>query len=209
MRRNAFTLLEVLMVVLIAGITAAIVTVNLPGDGSLAARAREEAGRLVMTMEEMSDRAAMEGRLIGLKVTETGCRFLYLSPRGNKKTASRSIEQQMFETYWDKLSWIDYRPGDEDTATEFDEGITAELRVGGLRVETKDETLEAVDFDSRERDAVLREQPQVLFYPTGEATPFRLRLIPGKEDDKDDPIVIIGAETGRFRLFDPEKDKLR
>ena len=65
-----------------------------------------------------------------------------------------------------------------------------------------------VDFDKQARDVEKRNWPQILFYPTGEVTPFRLRLIPEEGDDKNNPIMIIATETGRFRLFDSEKDRL-
>ena len=196
------------MVILLIGISASLISLTVPTDDSLSGIAVSQAEKLVYVMEEISDRASMEGRVLGLKVSKNGYKFLYLSPNGKKKVQSDSLEQQHFLTYWDTLSWVPYSIEGIDTDVTFEEGITATLKVGGMKVETKDESLDEVDFDKQEREASSRDLPQVLFYPTGEVTPFRLRFIPENEDDANNPIMIIGTETGRFRLFDAEKDKL-
>ncbi|SFP12349.1 type II secretion system protein H [Ruminobacter amylophilus] len=208
MKNNGFTLIEILMVILIMGISASVVSMTLPGDDSLAGSASEQADKLLLIMEEISDRASMEGRIIGLWVKPDGYTFLYQTPNGNKKLTNLSVEQQMFLSYWDQLTWSPYNVEGIATDVTFDEGIKAELKVGGMKVETKDETLDEVDFDKQARDVEKRNWPQILFYPTGEVTPFRLRLIPEEGDDKNNPIMIIATETGRFRLFDSEKDRL-
>lgn len=208
MKNNGFTLIEILMVILIMGISASVVSMTLPGDDSLAGSASEQADKLLLIMEEISDRASMEGRIIGLRVKPDGYTFLYQTPNGNKKLTNLSVEQQMFLSYWDQLTWGPYNVEGIATDVTFDEGIKAELKVGGMKVETKDETLDEVDFDKQARDVEKRNWPQILFYPTGEVTPFRLRLIPEEGDDKNNPIMIIATETGRFRLFDSEKDRL-
>ncbi len=206
--KKGFTLIEILMVILIMGISASVISMTLPSDGSLAGTASEQADRLILIMEEISDRASMEGRIIGLHVEAGGYRFLYQTTNPQKKFDGMSVEQLMFLTRWEQLGWTPYQVDGVATEMTFDEGIKAELRVGGMKVETKDETLDIVDFDKQARDAERKDWPQVLFYPTGEVTPFRLRLIPEEGDDKNNPIMIIATETGRFRLFDPEKDRL-
>lgn len=74
--KKGFTLIEILMVILIMGISASVISMTLPSDGSLAGTASEQADRLILIMEEISDRASMEGRIIGLHVEAGGYRFL-------------------------------------------------------------------------------------------------------------------------------------
>jgi general secretion pathway protein H len=116
-------------------------------------------------------------------------------------------------TYWDQLSWVQYDAEDVAVKKDFDEGVTVTLEVGGLAVETADSLaenkLESVDFKADARDVKKRELPQILFYPTGEVTPFRLNfLVTDGSVDPHSPVMIIGEELGNFRRFDPETDRL-
>ena len=119
------------MVILLIGISASLISLTVPTDDSLSGIAVSQAEKLVYVMEEISDRASMEGRVLGLKVSKNGYKFLYLSPNGKKKVQSDSLEQQLFLTYWDTLSWVPYSIEGIDTDVTFEEGITATLKVGG------------------------------------------------------------------------------
>ncbi|WP_406547513.1 type II secretion system minor pseudopilin GspH [Succinimonas sp.] len=210
---GGFTLLEVLMVLLIMGLMVSVATSALPGGGTLEGTADEQADKLILIMEEISDRAAMEGRIIGLHVNPTGYSFMMQVRTNARKTSNLSLKDELMRTYWDQLSWVQYDAEDVAVKKDFDEGVTVALEVGGLAVETADSLaeskLESVDFKADARDVKKRELPQILFYPTGEVTPFRLNfLVTDGSVDPHSPVMIIGEELGNFRRFDPETDRL-
>ena len=120
--KKGFTLIEILMVILIMGISASVISMTLPSDGSLAGTASEQADRLILIMEEISDRASMEGRIIGLHVEAGGYRFLYQTPNPQKKFDGMSVEQLMFLTRWEQLGWTPYQVDGVATEMTFDEG---------------------------------------------------------------------------------------
>ncbi len=210
---GGFTLLEVLMVLLIMGLMVSVATTALPGGGTLEGTADEQADKLILIMEEISDRAAMEGRIIGLHVYPTGYSFMMQVRTNARQTSNLSLKDELMRTYWDQLSWVQYDAEDVAVKKDFDEGVTVALEVGGLAVETADSLaenkLESVDFKADARDVKRRELPQILFYPTGEVTPFRLNfLVTDGSADPHSPVMIIGEELGNFRRFDPETDRL-
>lgn len=175
--------------------------------------ADEQADKLILIMEEISDRAAMEGRIIGLHVNPTGYSFMMQVRTNVRQTSNLSLKDELMRTYWDQLSWVQYDAEDVAVKKDFDEGVTVALEVGGLAVETADSLaenkLESVDFKADARDVKKRELPQILFYPTGEVTPFRLNfLVADGSVDPHSPVMIIGEELGNFRRFDPETDRL-
>ena len=210
---GGFTLLEVLMVLLIMGLMVSVATTALPGGGTLEGTADEQADKLILIMEEISDRAAMEGRIIGLHVNPSGYSFMMQVRNNARQTSNLSLKDELMRTYWDQLSWVQYDAEDVAVKKDFDEGVTVTLEVGGLAVETADSLaenkLESVDFKADARDVKKRELPQILFYPTGEVTPFRLYfLVTDGSVDPHSPVMIIGEELGNFRRFDPETDRL-
>ena len=210
---GGFTLLEVLMVLLIMGLMVSVATSALPGGGTLEGTADEQADKLILIMEEISDRAAMEGRIIGLHVNPSGYSFMMQVRNNARQTSNLSLKDELMRTYWDQLSWVQYDAEDVAVKKDFDEGVTVTLEVGGLAVETADSLaenkLESVDFKADARDVKKRELPQILFYPTGEVTPFRLNfLVTDGSVDPHSPVMIIGEELGNFRRFDPETDRL-
>ena len=210
---GGFTLLEVLMVLLIMGLMVSVATTALPGGGTLEGTADEQADKLILIMEEISDRAAMEGRIIGLHVNPSGYSFMMQVRNNARQTSNLSLKDELMRTYWDQLSWVQYDAEDVAVKKDFDEGVTVTLEVGGLAVETADSLaenkLESVDFKADARDVKKRELPQILFYPTGEVTPFRINfLVTDGSVDPHSPVMIIGEELGNFRRFDPETDRL-
>ena len=163
---GGFTLLEVLMVLLIMGLMVSVATSALPGGGTLEGTADEQADKLILIMEEISDRAAMEGRIIGLHVSEHGYSFMIQARTSSGQPGNLSLKDELMRTYWDQLSWVQYDAEDVAVKRDFDEGVSVSLDVGGLAVETADsmaETkLETVDFRADARDVQKRDLPQIL-----------------------------------------------
>lgn len=76
---RAFTLIEVLVVVVIVGIVSAVVLLStglLEDDRNV----REEARRIASLLELAADESLLQGRDLGLEVTQTGYRFVEFDP---------------------------------------------------------------------------------------------------------------------------------
>lgn len=208
-RNHGFTLIEILLVVFIMGLSASLVSLSLPPSPTLEGDANEQAERLMFIMQEISDRASMEGRVIGLRLEPDGYTFLKRVRSPAKTVKSSSLETELRKTYWDEMVWTEYTYEELATSKKFGEEITVSLEVGGLSIEEhKDDSLDAVDFDRDRHNANAQLMPQILFYPTGEVTPFRILFKTDGKYDKNAPVMLIGSELGNFHLFDPEKDKL-
>lgn len=157
---RGFTLLELLVVLFIIGITLGFATLTISGDDG-ADRLEREAERLEALMEMASEEAVLFGVEIGLDLTQEGYRFLRLDRDG-----WRPVEG----------STTPLRP------RELPEGM--ELRL----LQSEDEDNERArplaprgrpsGDDDEEDDADERSgpRPQVLFLSSGELTPFELQL---------------------------------
>ena len=208
--QQGFTLIELLVVVFIMGMAVSVVSLALPPSSSLDGDPQEQADRLRYIMEEIADRASMEGRIIGLRIDENSYKFMIQQHARTKVVdGAKSIEQEIKITDWDMQEWVVYQREDIATEKEFSEDVYVTLEVGGLSIVTNEEGYTDYDFSKESYKAESeRKAPQIYFYPTGEVTPFRIRLNIKDVDTKDDPIMIIGSELGKFRLFDPQIDKL-
>jgi general secretion pathway protein H len=76
-RRQGFTLLEVLMVVLLVGILGSVVMLSIDTGGP-GRYLREEADRLSTLIEQAANEAVMQNQEYGLRLEEGGYRFLCL-----------------------------------------------------------------------------------------------------------------------------------
>ncbi|MEE1339922.1 MAG: type II secretion system minor pseudopilin GspH [Succinivibrionaceae bacterium] len=210
MRRieSGFTLIEILMVIFLMGMVTSMVSLALPPSTSLEGDPYEQAERLNYIMDEIADRASMEGRIIGLRVEENGYEFMVQSQTSTRTvSAPKTLEEEFMVTDWDRLGWVTYDREDIATKKNFSDEVFVSLEIGGMQIQTNDETMRNYDFEKEKHNAKAK-IPQIYFYPTGEVTPFRLRFQIKDVDTKNNPIMIIGSEIGKFRMFDPEKDRL-
>ncbi|MFQ5983326.1 MAG: type II secretion system minor pseudopilin GspH [Woeseiaceae bacterium] len=148
-RRNGFTLIEVLVVVLIIGIISATVILSLGSLGDDRAL-QQEARRITTLIEMASDEAALQGRDFGLELLQTGYRF---------------VEYDPLTGFWGEVFEDDLmrsRQLAEDTAFE----LFLEDRRVLLDTEVRDD--DDVDADYL---------PHVLILSSGDITPFELEII--------------------------------
>jgi len=76
-RNRGFTLLEVLAVLVIIGITLTFAVLSI-GDGGQSARIEREARRLAAVVDMASEEAVMQSRELGLRFSRDGYRFVRL-----------------------------------------------------------------------------------------------------------------------------------
>lgn len=155
LRQRAFTLIEILVVVVIVGIISAValLAVGLVGDDRSLER---EARRLASLIELATDEATIQGREFGVELLQNGYRFVEFDP----------LLDQWFEIVGDDFL----------RQRELAEGLEFELFVEERRVLLD---IEARDTERDEDDRDLTDDylPHVLIMSSGDVTPFELNII--------------------------------
>jgi len=138
---NGFTLIEILVVLIIVGLLAALAVVNMAG-GSQQRELQEQARELFLLMQIASEQAVLNNREFGLLLEEGGYRFVaFQDDSGDWGASSERIFRPRSFPDWLIL-------------TEYLENDAPRLASAG------EDTL----------------RPDVVFYSSGETTPFELEL---------------------------------
>ncbi|PJG57475.1 GspH family T2SS minor pseudopilin variant ExeH [Aeromonas cavernicola] len=182
-RQMGFTLLEVLLVAMLMGLVATAVTLNIgsvAGDRELDKQAR----RFMAIVQQAQQYAVMDGRLVGLRIEQTGWQFM--------QRAAKDRQWQPLQD--DKLL----------AQVQLPETMVLTLELGGFGWQPDPDEKRDPQQDQK---AVT---PQVLLFPGGELTPFTLSLSQ-QDDDARYLRVVKGDEFGHLALFtrddeQPEED---
>ncbi len=157
-RERAFTLIEILVVLIIAGIISAVALMSFGLLGGDDRNLKQDARRLSSLIQVVNDDAVIQGRDFGLEVLLAGYRWVEHDPYLN----------QWFEVTDDEIM----RPRQLQEGTEF------ELYVEERRVLLQEEVQETEsDEDETNRDLTDDYVPHVLVLSSGDITPFELRLV--------------------------------
>lgn len=160
-RQRAFTLIEILVVLVIVGILTAVafLSFGILGDNDSMDR---EARRLSSLIELVSDEATTQGRDFGLEFMTGGYRFVEYDPLLNQ--------------------WFEVVGDDFLRQRQLDEGVEFELFLEERRVLLHNQAQETEREDEEEQQAPRRDLtddylPHVLIMSSGDVTPFELRLL--------------------------------
>ncbi len=190
---SGFTLLEVMLVIVLLGLTASMIIPSLaPTDN--AALLEKEAIRLSRFLVNARDQALTKGQDLGLQLTDSGYRLLEFYKGRWRPIKHQSILSPV--TLGADLS-LDILPGESvwqaSLALESKEGFVfaqGESPVGADQVEQ--------DEDSDEYDN--RALPQLFFWSSGEVSPARVRL--SAKDNKVADSTLVLAESGMITVWD-------
>ncbi|MGY3890420.1 GspH family T2SS minor pseudopilin variant ExeH [Aeromonas mytilicola] len=187
-RQAGFTLLEVLLVAMLMGLVATAVVLSMGGargDRELDKQAR----RLMATLQQAQEYSVMDGRLLGLRVEESGWQFMSRNPKDRKWQALTG----------DKLLGPVQLPEGITLAVEL-EGITLAVELEGFSWRTESDEKSEQGRDEKERT------PQIFIFPGGELTPFVLTLSQ-QDEDLSYLRTLKGDEFGRLSLLQDEEEE--
>lgn len=180
---KGFTLIEIMLVILLMGMTAAAVTLTYNTSSPKDKMARS-AKQFIASVEMIQDETVLNGFLVGIVVEDNRYQFV-LRKQGE---------------------WLPLEVERLLTKRNMDEGVTLLLDVEGLPFKQEDEdktTFFEQPFEEAdvgfEKEEPLPE-PQILLFPTGEMTGFELVFLTKDDDHKDIEVKVIGDSLGRMQL---------
>lgn len=147
-----FTLLELVIVVLIIGIMATLVTLSI-GNRGLDDRLELESKRIAQLMQLAEDEADLKGTPIGLRFTDQSYRFVAID---------------------NTRKWVDYAQGGTLRVRALMQPFYVDLRVEGRPAPPAVDKPDAGSKSKDEKDEGLK--PQILLLPGGQMTAFTLDL---------------------------------
>ena len=154
----AFTLIEILVVLIIVGIISAVALMSFGLLGGDDRNLERDARRLSSLIQVVNDDAVLQGRDFGLEVMLTGYRWL---------------EHDLYLNQWFEVT-------DDEImrSRQLDEGTEFELYIEEHRVLLKEEEMNTEnDEDEIGRDLTEDYLPHVLVLSSGDISPFELRLV--------------------------------
>lgn len=170
LRARGFTLLELLVVMVLMGLlsAAAMTTINYAFTDDTADKHSE---RLAALVELAAEEALLTGRELGMRIDDDGYSFYRFEERQQAWTSI--AEQKIFRN----------RP--------FPEHIEISLQLEGQAVVLADES---ADESANEENGEVNnevddndfadEPPQVMFFSSGQSTPFELEILDTRDDQR-------------------------
>ena len=155
---RAFTLIEILVVLIIVGIISAAALMSFGLLGGDDRNLEQDARRLSSLIQIVSDDAVLQGRDFGLELMLSGYRWVEHDPFVN----------QWFEVTDDEIM----------RTRQLEEGTEFEFYTEEHRVLLQEEAMNTeVDEDDTDRELTEDYLPHVLVLSSGDITPFELRLV--------------------------------
>ncbi|WP_394132896.1 type II secretion system minor pseudopilin GspH [Shewanella maritima] len=187
-RQSGFTLLEVLLVALLMGIAATMITLTSSTAGPK--QALEKHARQFMAATELViDEAVLSGAFIGIVIEDSQYQFVMYE------------EQKWQPIIQDRLL----------TTKTIDDGMQMNLVLDGMPLEQEDEQSESWfddpfidDKDKEERKKY--PEPQIMLFPSGEMTPFELTFVFDLPGTQQETVRVVGDALGRMALGQFDED---
>ncbi|MGN1394526.1 MAG: type II secretion system minor pseudopilin GspH [Succinivibrionaceae bacterium] len=193
---RGFTLIEIIVAVCIVGLIINMATLSVPSGVYSDYTPEAEAERLSKIIQEIEDRASMEGRIIGLHLENNGYKFV-IRNKNTKKKLSINDENKFKTTDWDIQDWVTYQNDNIITERNFEDNLELYAEIGNLEILSPDRSMNSINFNMESHKA-RNSDPHILFYPSGETTPFKITFIDTDNDNKN-KVTIIGNELGEIK----------
>ncbi|MEZ9140161.1 MULTISPECIES: type II secretion system minor pseudopilin GspH [unclassified Shewanella] len=187
-RQAGFTLLEVLLVALLMGLTAAAVTMTTSTAGPEQALTKT-ARKFIATTELVIEETILSGQFLGIVVEEDEYQFVYYK-----------------EAQWEPLT------GDRQLAPQqMEQDVSMSLLLDGLPLVQDDEEDESwFDeplIDESKEDKKKNPEPQILLFPSGEMSTFELSFLTDDENGKEVEVLVVGDAMGRLAIGSFDEDQ--
>lgn len=190
LRHAGFTLMEVMLVILLMGLSAAAVTMSMGNSGPREAL-NKAAAQFIAATELVLDETVLNGYFVGIVIEKSSYRFVYYK-----------------DSKW--------HPLEEDrilSEKQLDPSVTLNLVLDGLPLVQEDESEDSL-FDDPLIEPSAEEkkkhpEPQILLLPSGEMSAFELSFIAKADKAGSDKInvLVVGDALGRLTLGLPDEER--
>ena len=180
---KGFTLLEMMLVVLLMGMTAAAVTLTM-GNSGPKEKMERSAKQFIASVELVLDETVLNGFLVGVVVEEN--RYQFVLRKDGK--------------------WIPLESERLLAKRDMEDGVTLHLEVEGLPLVQEDEdTTTFFEEPFEEADVGFEKEkelpePQILIFPSGEMIGFHLIFSSRDDENNEVEVKVIGDSLGHFKL---------
>ncbi len=181
LRHAGFTLMEVMLVILLMGLTASAVTLSI-GQKGPEQTLEKAAQQFIAATELVLDETVLSGQFVGIVVDKSSYKFVYYKDgKWNPLEKDRILSEK-----------------------QLGKNVTLNLVLDGLPLEQEDEEEAESWFDKpliepSVTDKKKHPEPQILIFPSGEMSPFELSFIT-KTDVGQLDVLVAGDALGRLSL---------
>ncbi|MBO6226602.1 MAG: type II secretion system minor pseudopilin GspH [Shewanella sp.] len=188
LRHAGFTLMEVMLVILLMGLTAAAVTMSIGNSGPQQALDRT-ARQFIAATEMVLDETVLSGQFIGIVIEKTSYQFVFYK-----------------DGKWEPL--------DKDrllSEKQMDPGVVMNLVLDGLPLvqddEEDDSWFEEPLIEPSADDKKKHPEPQVMLFPSGEMSAFELTFITKTDKGGQAEALVVGDALGRLTIGRPDETR--
>lgn len=179
LRHAGFTLMEVMLVMLLMGLTAAAVTMSIGNSGPQQALDRT-AQQFIAATEMVLDETVLSGQFMGIVIEKTSYQFVFYK-----------------DGKW--------QPLDEDrllSEKQMEPGVVMNLVLDGLPLVQEDEEddswFEEPLIEPSSDDKKKHPEPQIMLFPSGEMSAFELTFIAKTDKGQQAETLVTGDALGRL-----------
>lgn len=199
---RGFTLIELMLVVVILGLTTSVVMLSMP---SMTTQKQDETqlAQLANRLALFQEQAETEGQTLGLYMNEHHYQFMTLKPQVSGAAASMTGSGDTSEAT--APAWALYTHPRWQTQGDFSPEDEVQLSLSGL---TLDEDATATSRATDTVDDASQVTPQILILPGGEITPFTL-AVTGHDGAHGKTQTLSVTEQGDISLNDNNPEGIR
>ncbi|MGL4712746.1 MAG: type II secretion system minor pseudopilin GspH [Shewanella sp.] len=186
LRHAGFTLMEVMLVILLMGLTAAAVTMSIGNSGPQQALDRT-ARQFIAATEMVLDETVLSGQFIGIVIEKSRYQFVvYKDGQWEPLDKDRLLSEKQMEP-----------------------GVVMNLVLDGLPLvqedEEKDSWFEEPLIEPSTDDKKKHPEPQVMLFPSGEMSAFELTFIAKTNKGQQAEALVVGDALGKLTQGRPDE----
>lgn len=175
-KHKGFTLVEVLLVLVIVGMMALVVVLNLP-ESSRTPQATDMNQTFLLKFNHAKEQALLKNQLLGLEIKEQSYQFYIWAGKSWK-----SLDNPFFKVVEIEAPYqLDFIPGEFKLWLNEVGVDTGHLFMSGQQAEKS--------------DSASQPKPQVIIFSSGEFTPFRLQWL---STNRVEPLIQLDASDGFY-----------
>lgn len=196
-----FTILEILVVILILGLTVSTIMITVPSSKSESDKLEELCLKYARTFSFVLEQSMVESKVLGLFINKDEMVFMTrVEPENlNQEFDNVDLITQIIKEIdnYENYEWSQYNIDQINTRYKWPKDLKVELLVGGISYQYDSYSNESFKKASLSKKLDEYTVPQIFFYPSMEVTPFSLTI---KKNDVEEKFIIKVEENGHISV---------